>query len=156
MPTVERQHLDLAAIGAADSWSSATPSSSSPAVGSRATEHRAGMGLHPQRGDQLAARFAIERRNSELAKHAEPGCLAEVYRKIVEMDGSSQRRRPVSGLDEVLTIVAIKIAPFAIAALFSRPGEIGGLFTSAGWVILAVSELQRSRIIVPITKSFTG
>jgi hypothetical protein len=72
------------------------------------------------------------------------------------MDGSSQRRRPVSGLDEVLTIVAIKIAPFAIAALFSRPGEIGGLFTSAGWVILAVSELQRSRIIVPITKSSTG
>ena len=40
---LERRHLDLAAIGAADSWSSATPSSSSPAVGSRATEHP-GMG----------------------------------------------------------------------------------------------------------------
>jgi len=122
---LERRHLDLAAIGAADSWSSATPSSSSPAVGSRATEHRAGMGLHPQRGDQLAALFAIERRNSELAKQADPGCLAEVYRKIVEMDGSSQRRRPVSGLDEVLTIEAIKIALFAIAALFSRLARSG-------------------------------
>ena len=82
-------------------------------------------GRHPQWGDQLAALFAIERRNSELAKQAEPGCLAEVYRKIVEMDGSSQRRRPVSGLDEVLTIEAIKIALFAIAALFSRLARSG-------------------------------
>ena len=39
-------------------------------------------GRHPQWGDQLAALFAIERRNSELAKQAEPGYLAEVYRKI--------------------------------------------------------------------------
>jgi hypothetical protein len=31
-----------------------------------------------------------------------------------------------------------------------------GLRTLAGWVFLVVSELQRSRIIKPITKSSTG
>ena len=60
------------------------------------------------------------------------------------------------GTDEVLTIVVMKIAHFATAVPFFTPWRIGGLLIPVGWDFLAVSKLQRSRIIIPITKFSTG